>query len=100
NGGGSLHEATQLVSLFIDRGPTVQVRDARGRVQAEPDQYPGMLYFGPMSVLVNRYSASASEIFAGAMQDYGRALIVGDQTVGYGTVQSLVPVDYGHLSTT
>lgn len=100
NGGGSLHEATQLVSLFIDRGPTVQVRDARGRVQAEPDQYPGMLYFGPMSVLVNRYSASASEIFAGAMQDYGRALIVGDQTFGKGTVQTLVPLDHGQLKIT
>lgn len=100
NGGGSLHEATQLVSLFIDRGPTVQVRDARGRVQAEPDQYPGMLYFGPMSVLVNRYSASASEVFAGAMQDYGRALIVGDQTFGKGTVQTLVPLDHGQLKIT
>lgn len=100
NGGGSLHEATQLVSLFIDRGPTVQVRDARGRVQAEPDQYPGMLYFGPMAVLVNRYSASASEIFAGAMQDYGRALIMGDQTFGKGTVQTLVPLDHGQLKIT
>lgn len=100
NGGGSLHEATQLVSLFIDRGPTVQVRDARGRVQAEPDQYPGMLYFGPMAVLVNRYSASASEIFAGAMQDYGRALILGDQTFGKGTVQTLVPLDHGQLKIT
>lgn len=100
NGGGSLHEATQLVSLFTDRGPTVQVRDARGRVQIEPDQYPGMLYFGPMAVLVNRYSASASEIFAGAMQDYGRALIVGDDTFGKGTVQTLIPLDHGQLKIT
>lgn len=100
NGGGSLQEATQLVSLFIDRGPTVQVRDARGRVQVEPDQYPGMLFFGPMAVLVNRYSASASEIFAGAMQDYGRALIVGDQTFGKGTVQTLIPLDHGQLKIT
>lgn len=100
NGGGSLQEATQLVSLFIDRGPTVQVRDARGRVQIEPDQYPGMLFFGPMAVLVNRYSASASEIFAGAMQDYGRALIIGDQTFGKGTVQTLVPLDHGQLKIT
>ncbi len=100
NGGGSLQEATQLVSLFIDRGPTVQVRDARGRVQLEPDQYPGMLFFGPMAVLVNRYSASASEIFAGAMQDYGRALIIGDQTFGKGTVQTLIPLDHGQLKIT
>ena len=100
NGGGSLHEATQLVSLFTDRGPTVQVRDARGRVQIEPDQYPGMLYFGPMAVLVNRYSASASEIFAGAMQDYGRALILGDDTFGKGTVQTLIPLDHGQLKIT
>ena len=100
NGGGSLQEATQLVSLFVDRGPTVQVRDARGRVQVEPDQYPGMLFFGPMAVLVNRYSASASEIFAGAMQDYGRALIIGDQTFGKGTVQTLIPLDHGQLKIT
>lgn len=100
NGGGSLVEASQLVSLFIDRGPTVQVRDARGRVQAEPDQYPGMLYSGPMAVLVNRYSASASEIFAGAMQDYGRAIVVGDQTFGKGTVQTLVPLEHGQLKIT
>ncbi|MDF1780408.1 MAG: carboxy terminal-processing peptidase [Alcanivoracaceae bacterium] len=100
NGGGSLQEATQLVSLFIDRGPTVQVRDARGRVQMEPDQYPGMLYFGPMSVLVNHLSASASEIFAGAMQDYGRALILGDETFGKGTVQTLIPLDHGQLKIT
>jgi carboxyl-terminal processing protease len=100
NGGGALPEATQLVSLFIDRGPTVQVRDARGRVIAEPDQYPGQLYSGPMAVLVNRFSASASEIFAGAMQDYGRALIIGDETFGKGTVQTLIPLNHGQLKMT
>lgn len=100
NGGGALPEATQLVSLFIDRGPTVQVRDARGRVSAEPDQYPGQLYSGPMAVLVNRHSASASEIFAGAMQDYGRALIIGDETFGKGTVQTLIPLNHGQLKMT
>jgi carboxyl-terminal processing protease len=100
NGGGALPEATQLVSLFIDRGPTVQVRDARGRVVAEPDQYPGQLYTGPMAVLVNRHSASASEIFAGAMQDYGRALIIGDATFGKGTVQTLIPLNHGQLKMT
>ena len=100
NGGGSLHEATQLVSLFIAQGPTVQVRDARGRVQVEQDRYPGIQYAGPMAVLVNRFSASASEIFAGAMQDYGRALIVGDQTFGKGTVQTLLPLSHGQLKIT
>lgn len=100
NGGGSLHEATQLVSLFITRGPTVQVRDARGRVQVEQDRYPGIRYAGPMAVLVNRFSASASEIFAGAMQDYGRALIVGDHTFGKGTVQTLLPLNHGQLKIT
>lgn len=100
NGGGSLQEATQLVSLFIARGPTVQVRDAGGEVSVLPDQYPGTLYNGPMAVMVNRYSASASEIFAGAMQDYGRALIVGDDTFGKGTVQTLMALDHGQLKMT
>lgn len=100
NGGGALQEATQLVSMFINRGPTVQVRGANGAVSIQPDHFPGTLYNGPMAVLVNRYSASASEIFAGAMQDYGRALIVGDQTFGKGTVQSLVNLDHGRLKIT
>ncbi|PKM22912.1 MAG: tail-specific protease, partial [Gammaproteobacteria bacterium HGW-Gammaproteobacteria-14] len=100
NGGGALQEATQLVSLFIDRGPTVQVRDARGRVIVEPDQFPGQLFEGPLAVLVNRHSASASEIFAGAMQDYGRALIIGDETFGKGTVQTLIPLNHGQLKMT
>lgn len=100
NGGGALQEATQLVSLFIDRGPTVQVRDARGRVIVEPDQFSGQLFDGPLAVLVNRHSASASEIFAGAMQDYGRALIIGDETFGKGTVQTLIPLNHGQLKMT
>ncbi|MBM7335298.1 MAG: carboxy terminal-processing peptidase [Alcanivorax sp.] len=100
NGGGSLLEVNKLVSLFINRGPTVQVREAGGRVSVENDQYPGMLYAGPLAVLVNRYSASASEIFAGAMQDYGRALIVGDQTYGKGTVQTLLDLNHGKLKMT
>ena len=100
NGGGSLQEATQLVSLFISQGPTVQVRDYRGRVNVDRDQFPGVMYAGPMAVLVNRFSASASEIFAGAMQDYGRALIVGDHTYGKGTVQTLLPLNHGQLKIT
>ena len=100
NGGGALPEAMQLVSLFIDRGPTVQVRDARGKVSAEAGQFPGQLYSGPLAVLVNRHSASASEIFAGAMQDYGRALIIGDDTFGKGTVQTLLPLGHGQLKMT
>ncbi len=100
NGGGSLLEVNKLVSLFINRGPTVQVRESSGRVSVENDQYPGMLYTGPMAVLVNRYSASASEIFAGAMQDYGRALIVGEPTYGKGTVQTLLDLNHGKLKMT
>lgn len=100
NGGGSLQEATQLVSLFINRGPTVQVRDSRGRVQVEQNQIPGMIYGGPMMVMVNRFSASASEIFAGAMQDHGRALVVGDDTYGKATVQTLLPLKYGQFKMT
>ncbi len=100
NSGGSLQEAIKLVSLFIDSGPTVQVRDNRNDVQVESDQLPGALYRGPMAVLVNRYSASASEIFAGAMQDYGRALVIGGQTFGKGTVQSLMELNHGELKMT
>lgn len=100
NGGGSLHEANQLVSLFIPSGPTVQVRDARGRVRVEKGQNIGIRYDGPMAVLVNRFSASASEIFAGAMQDYGRALVLGDATFGKGTVQALLPLNHGQLKLT
>ena len=84
NGGGSLQEATELTSLFIDKGPTVLVRNADGRVDVLEDENPGAFYKGPMALLVNRLSASASEIFAGAMQDYHRALIIGGQTFGKG----------------
>ncbi|MEK1837319.1 MAG: S41 family peptidase, partial [Pseudomonas sp.] len=89
NGGGSLQEATELTSLFIDKGPTVLVRNADGRVDVLEDENPGAFYKGPMVLLVNRLSASASEIFAGAMQDYHRALIIGGQTFGKGTVQTI-----------
>lgn len=87
NGGGSLTEATQLTGLFIDKGPVVQIRDSAGRIREERDNDGIVYYDGPLTVLVDRYSASASEIFAAAMQDYGRALIVGEQTFGKGTVQ-------------
>ena len=93
NGGGSLLEATTLTCLFIDQGPVVQVRDSRGRISVERDTDPGMAWDGPMAVLVNRYSASASEIFAGAIQDYGRGLILGEPTFGKGTVQNLIDLD-------
>jgi carboxyl-terminal processing protease len=93
NGGGSLTEATQLSGLFIDRGPVVQVRDAQGRVSVESDTEAGVEWDGPLAVLVNRSSASASEIFAAALQDYGRALIIGETTFGKGTVQNLVDLD-------
>jgi carboxyl-terminal processing protease len=90
NGGGSLTEATELTGLFIDKGPVVQVRDASGKVEVERDPDPAQVYAGPLAVLVDRNSASASEIFAGAIQDYGRGLILGEPTYGKGTVQTLV----------
>jgi carboxyl-terminal processing protease len=93
NGGGSLTEATDLTGLFIDQGPVVQVRDAQGRISVESDGARGVAWDGPLVVLVNRSSASASEIFAAALQDYGRALIVGETTYGKGTVQNLVDLD-------
>ena len=93
NGGGSLLEATTLTGLFIDEGPVVQVRNSSGRISTEEDTDPGMAWDGPMAVLVNRYSASASEIFAAAIQDYGRGLIIGETTFGKGTVQNLVDLD-------
>ena len=100
NGGGSLQEATELTGLFIDQGPTVQVRDTQGQIQVLDDTDAGISYSGPMAVLVNRLSASASEIFAGAMQDYGRALVVGEPTFGKGTVQSIQPLNHGELKLT
>ncbi|MCW8845703.1 MAG: carboxy terminal-processing peptidase [Gammaproteobacteria bacterium] len=96
NGGGSLLEATTLTGLFIDTGPVVQVRNSSGRISLEEDVDPGMAWEGPLAVLVNRYSASASEIFAAAIQDYGRGVIIGEPTFGKGTVQSLLDLDdYG-----
>ncbi|CAM3827050.1 Tail-specific protease [Pseudomonas reidholzensis] len=100
NGGGSLQEATELTSLFIDKGPTVLVRNADGRVDVLEDENVGAFYKGPMALLVNRLSASASEIFAGAMQDYHRALIIGGQTFGKGTVQTIQPLNHGELKLT
>ncbi|EEX41677.1 carboxy terminal-processing peptidase [Vibrio furnissii] len=87
NGGGALTEATALSGLFITSGPVVQVRDSYGRVNVNSDTDGKISYTGPMTVLVNRYSASASEIFAAAMQDYGRAIILGENSFGKGTVQ-------------
>ena len=90
NGGGSLSEATELTGLFIEKGPVVQVKDASGKVEVERDPDPAQVYAGPLAVLVDRNSASASEIFAGAIQDYHRGLIIGEPTFGKGTVQTLV----------
>jgi carboxyl-terminal processing protease len=93
NGGGHLSEATELSGLFIERGPIVQLREGRGTIQELPDPSPTAVYGGPLAVLVDRYSASASEIFAAAIQDYDRGVIVGQQTFGKGTVQNLFPLD-------
>lgn len=93
NGGGALIEATTMTGLFIDQGPVVQVRDSRGRISLERDREPGMAWEGPLAVLVDRRSASASEIFAGAIQDYGRGVILGEPTFGKGTVQNLIDLD-------
>jgi carboxyl-terminal processing protease len=94
NGGGYLPEAESLVGLFIDRGPVVQLRDTTGRIEVDDDPDPSVFYSGPLVVLVDRFSASASEIFAGAIQDYGRGLIIGQQTYGKGTVQNAHPLNY------
>ncbi len=87
NGGGALTEATSLSGLFIESGPVVQVRDSYGRVNVNADTDGKISYEGPVTVLINRYSASASEIFAAALQDYGRAIILGENSFGKGTVQ-------------
>jgi len=100
NGGGALNEANSLVGLFIDRGPTVQVMDADNNNNVYGDSDPGLVYDGPLAVLVNRLSASASEIFAGAIQDYQRGLVLGSQTFGKGTVQELIPLGEGQLKIT
>jgi carboxyl-terminal processing protease len=93
NGGGHLSEATELSGLFIERGPIVQLRETRGTIQQLDDPSPTAVYNGPLAVLVDRYSASASEIFAAAIQDYDRGVIVGQQTFGKGSVQNLFPLD-------
>ncbi len=93
NGGGSLIEAIELTGLFIKNGPVVQVRDTRNRVEINEDEDPTVTYAGPLAVMTDRFSASASEIFAGAIQDYGRGLIIGTQSYGKGTVQSAIELD-------
>ena len=100
NGGGSLQEANQLTGLFIEYGPTVQIRSAESRVWRDGKRRRSNYYEGPLAVMINRLSASASEIFAGAIQDYGRGIIVGEQSFGKGTVQSLVPLKEGQLKIT
>lgn len=87
NGGGSLPEAITLTGLFIDKGPVVQIREGNGRIMQNDDTDASIFYEGPLTVMVDRYSASASEIFAAALQDYGRAVIIGENTFGKGTVQ-------------
>ena len=93
NAGGSLQEASHLTGLFIDGGPIVQIRRSDGDTEVLRDEDGGISYGGPLTVMVDRFSASASEIFAGAIQDYGRGLIVGERTFGKGTVQSLVDLN-------
>jgi len=93
NGGGSLYEAVQLSGLFINKGPVVQTKFSQGKIDVRKDVNPTISWDGPMVVMVNKLSASASEIFAAAMQDYGRAVIVGSQTYGKGTVQNVMPLN-------
>ena len=100
NGGGSLQEANQLTGLFIEFGPTVQIRSAESRVWRDGKRRRTSYYDGPLAVMINRLSASASEIFAGAIQDYGRGIVVGEQSFGKGTVQSLVSLKEGQLKIT
>lgn len=100
NGGGALQEANSLVGLFIESGPTVQIRSSGGKVDTMFDSDPVMVYKGPLAVVVNRLSASASEIFAGAIQDYRRGIVVGERTFGKGTVQSMQSLDRGQLKIT
>ena len=100
NGGGSLYEATSLTDLFIDYGPVVQIRDAEQKVYRNHRASRRAAYSGPLIVMINRLSASASEIFAGALQDYGRALVVGTQSFGKGTVQEVTALSEGQLKMT
>ena len=100
NGGGSLHEATTLTDLFITPGPVVQIRYSNQMISRQNRSRSAPLYDGPLLVLINRLSASASEIFAGAIQDYGRGLVVGTQSFGKGTVQALLPLPEGQLKLT
>ncbi|MDA8403588.1 MAG: carboxy terminal-processing peptidase [Desulfobacteraceae bacterium] len=100
NGGGALPEATSLTGLFIKTGPTVQVRSSKNKISTYPDDDPEIAYSGPLAVLVNRMSASASEIFAGAIRDLKRGIIIGSQTFGKGTVQSLIDLNKGQLKIT
>ncbi|MFT5575369.1 MAG: carboxyl-terminal processing protease, partial [Bermanella sp.] len=100
NGGGSLAEANALTGLFIENGPTVQIRFANAWVKREGKRRSSDYYEGPLLVLINRMSASASEIFAGAIQDYKRGLVIGNQSFGKGTVQSINPLQHGQLKIT
>jgi carboxyl-terminal processing protease len=109
NGGGHLSEAIGLVNLFVPKGPVVQLRETGGRVEVLESEDKEAAYSGPLTILVDRFSASASEIFAAAMQDYGRGLVLGQQTYGKGSVQNLYPLDryalgqdpgYGQLTVT
>ena len=95
NGGGSLEEAVSLTGLFIREGPVVQTRGPRGDIDVDADTDPSVLYDGPLILLISRFSASASEILAGALQDYGRGVVVGDSsTFGKGTVQNILPLAF------
>jgi len=109
NGGGSLSEALEFTGLFIESGPVVQTKDSSGRIDINNDPDPGIAYNGPLAVLVDRNSASASEIFAGAIQDYHRGIIIGEPTFGKGTVQHIIDLnrfirrskeEHGRLKTT
>ena len=93
NGGGSLSEVVSLTGLFIDKGPVVQINDTTGRTDILNDEDAGVVYDGPMAVLIDSGSASASEIFAGAIQDYQRGVIIGETSFGKGTVQTVLPLD-------
>jgi carboxyl-terminal processing protease len=94
NGGGSLAEALELTGLFIESGPIIQTRDYSGKIEINNDPDPEISYGGPLAVLVNRNSASASEIFAGAIQDYRRGIIIGEPTFGKGTVQNVIDLNH------